>query len=208
MNNPTGANLDAVYGAAGADEIAAVYDAWADSYDSEMAAVGYRHPSVCLAMVARHLPKGAGPVLDAGAGTGILGEWLPIIGHPQVEAIDISPGMLKVAQAKGVYAKLHQADLRGPLPFVDGYFAAVVSAGVFTTGHVGAEALDEILRIVRPGGLAVLSVKDTVWDAGFRARIEALVQEKRVEVRDTTPPYISMPGQPGTGPGRCVVLAI
>ncbi len=208
MTDTMGSKLDAVYSASGAADIARVYDAWAEGYEAEMAAVGYRHPSICLAMLARHLPKGAGPVLDAGSGTGLVGQWLAIIGYPQAEAIDISPGMLKVAEAKGVYARLHHADLRGRLPFEDGHFAAVVSAGVFTTGHVGAEALDEILRILRPGGLAVLTVKDAVWEGGFRARVEELAGAGRLTLHDETPPYVSMPGQPGTEPGRCVVLAV
>ena len=51
--------------------------------------------------------RGAAPVLDAGAGTGLVGEWLGILGYPEVEALDISEGMLAVARAKGVYRALH-----------------------------------------------------------------------------------------------------
>ena len=111
--------------------------------------------------LARHLPRGAGPVLDAGAGTGLIGEWLEILGFPEAEALDVSEGMLAVAGRKAVYARLHRAALGQPLPFADGAFAAAVSAGVFTTGHVGAEGLDELLRVVRPGGVLVLTVKDS-----------------------------------------------
>ncbi len=208
MTTAAGPKLDAVYTAASSAEIARVYDAWATDYDTEMGRIGYRHPSICLALLARHLPRGEGPVLDAGAGTGILGEWLGIAGYPQAEALDISTGMLAVARAKGVYAALHEADLRAPLPFPDGRFAAVVSGGVFTTGHVGAEALPEILRIIRPGGVAVLTVKDAVWEGGFRDRLGALVAEGRVALREETAPYVSMPGQPGTEPSRGIVLGV
>ena len=207
MTNAT-PNLDAVYGARDPEEIARSYDAWAETYEAEMAAVGYRHPAVCLALVARHLPRGAGPILDAGAGTGLVGEWLAIIGYPLAEALDISPGMLRAAGAKGVYAALHKAALGGPLPFADGYFAGVVSAGVFTTGHVGAEALDELLRITRPGGVMVLTVKDAVWTGGFATRLAELEAAGRLRLLEETPPYVSMPGQPGTEPGRGVVLAV
>lgn len=207
MTDDTGANLDAVYGARGAAEIARVYDTWAEGYEREMAGVGYRHPQICLALLARHLPRGAEPILDAGAGTGLVGEGLAILGYPRAEALDISPGMLRVARTKGVYSALHEADLAGPLPFDDNRFAAVVSAGVFTTGHVGVEALDELLRVTRPGGVVVLSVKDTLWTDGFGERVAALEAAGRLEVRDETSPYVSMPGQAGTSPGRGVVLA-
>jgi predicted TPR repeat methyltransferase len=90
--------LDAVYAAKSVEEIARTYDDWAESYDGEMARVGYRHPAICLALLARHLPRGAGPVLDAGAGTGLIGEWLEILGFPAAEALDVSEGMLAVAR--------------------------------------------------------------------------------------------------------------
>jgi ubiquinone/menaquinone biosynthesis C-methylase UbiE len=156
------------------EDIARVYDAWAESYDQDMSLAGYRHPAISLAILARHVPKSATPLLDAGAGTGLIGEWLAIAGFSHVEALDISAGMLKVAGRKGVYKALHEAALGGTLPFTDNYFAAIISAGVFTSGHVGVEGLDDLLRICRPGGVIVLTVKDKLWQSGFAARIAEL----------------------------------
>ena len=88
------------------------------------------------------------------------------------------------------------------LPFEDARFAGCVCAGVFTTGHVGAEGLDELLRVIRPGGVLVLTVKDKTWDGGFAARVAALEAEGRVARLDATPSYSSMPGRPGNDPSR------
>lgn len=52
--------LGAVYAATSPDEVAAAYDAWAEGYDAEMAAAGYRHPTIGLALLARHLARGRG----------------------------------------------------------------------------------------------------------------------------------------------------
>ena len=196
-------HLGAVYEAKGRAEVAALYDTWSTTYDAEMAAAGYRHPSIALALLARHLPRGVAPLLDAGAGTGLVGDWLGIIGYPHVEALDISEGMLAVAAAKGQYKTLHKLALGGPLPFADGHFAGVISTGVFTTGHVGAEALPELVRITAPGGMLVVTVKMPVWDDGFAAAITA---DARLRVEEQTPPYVSMPGEAGTVPGLCVAL--
>ncbi|MGC1428656.1 MAG: class I SAM-dependent methyltransferase [Albidovulum sp.] len=197
-------HLGAVYNASKPDEIADLYDRWSETYEAEMASAGYRHPTICLALLARHLPRASTPLLDAGAGTGLLGEWLGIAGYPEVEGLDLSAGMLGVARAKGVYTHLHQLALGQPLPFGDGAFAGIVSAGVFTTGHVGPEGLDELVRICRPNGVIVLTVKTTLWHDGFSARIAALADH--ITLIEETQPYVSMPGEVGTIPSIAVVL--
>ncbi len=198
-----GGFLGAVYDATGTDAVAELYDKWATSYDAEMAVAGYRHPAIALALLARHLPKGASPVLDAGAGTGLIGQWLQIMGYPLVEALDISAGMLAVAKAKNCYSAFHVLGLGGPLPFVDGQFAGIVSAGVFTSGHVGVEGLDELIRSCAGGGVIVLTVKGTLWDSGFAEHVAA---DTRVRIAEVTEPYVSMPGEAATTPSLGVVL--
>lgn len=194
-------HLGAVYAAKSTDEIARSYDTWAETYDADMAAAGYRHPAVCLGLLARHLPKGEGPILDAGCGTGLIGDWLPILGWPHAEGLDISEGMIAVAERKGRYQRIHRLALGTTLPFADGSFAAVVSTGVFTTGHVGPEGLDELVRALRPGGVVVITVKQTILDA-FRAHIGHLP----VTLSEETEPYVSMPGEEGTVPAVALVL--
>lgn len=198
--------LGAVYGATLPEEVADLYDRWAETYDAEMAAAGYRHPTICLALLSRHLAPGATPLLDAGAGTGLIGEWLAIMGYPHVEALDISEGMLAQAARKRVYAALHHLALGQPLPFPDSTYAGIVSAGVFTSGHVGVDGLDELIRICRPGGAIVLTVKNTLWDAGFGTRIAELEGKRVVSRAEETRPYVSMPGEAGTVPSRGLVL--
>ena len=200
--------LKAVYAAKAQHEVASAYDEWASTYDSDMAKVGYRHPSICLALIARYLPRGAKPLLDAGAGTGLIGEWLGLIGYPDVEALDISEGMLAVAKSKNVYSGFHKAALGTPLPFADRHFAGVVSTGVFTSGHVGAEGLDELIRATNPGGVIVLTVKDAVWHGGFARRIAELAATAKINILEETAPYVSMPGEDGTTPSRALVFSV
>ncbi|TPJ82772.1 class I SAM-dependent methyltransferase [Mesorhizobium sp. B2-6-2] len=200
--------LSAAYAAKRPEEVAAIYDSWSETYDADMSAAGYRHPTICLALLARHLPRGAEPLLDAGAGTGLIGEWLAITGYPKVEALDISQGMLDKAGAKGVYSALHRLAMGDALPFADGVYAGIVSAGVFTSGHVGIEGLDELIRICRPGGIIVLTVKNTLWQSGFAERIAGLEAQGRLKRVEETAPYASMPGESDTVPSRGLVLRV
>jgi predicted TPR repeat methyltransferase len=203
MSDTHDGHLGAVYDASSPEEIARLYDGWAATYDAEMAMAGYRHPAVGVALIARHVPAGAAPLLDAGVGTGITGGWLGILGYPHVEGLDISEGMLAVARAKGAYAALHRLALGENLPFSDGHFAGIISTGVFTTGHVGAEALPELTRITRRGGVIVLTVKTTLWETDFAAAVDNALGLRLV---DRTEPYVSMPGEPATVPSLAIVL--
>ncbi|MBN9548368.1 MAG: SAM-dependent methyltransferase, partial [Alphaproteobacteria bacterium] len=80
--------------------------------------------------------------------------------------------------------------------------------GVFTFGHVGVEGLGELMRICRPGGIIVLTVKNTLWDAGFAERIAELEARGRISRLEETRPYASMPGETDTVPSRGLVLRV
>jgi len=197
-----GGHLGAVYAGGAPEEVAAGYDAWAATYEADMARAGYRHPAVCLALLARHLPRGAAPLLDAGCGTGLIGEWLGILGYPEADGLDLSEGMLAVAAEKGVYRALHRLALGGPLPFAGGAYAGIVSSGVFTTGHVGAEALGELARVCAAGGVLVVTVKMPLWEEGFARR----AADAGFVLAEATAPYRSMPRDPATIPSLAAVF--
>lgn len=164
------AALDSVYGAGSARELGNAYADWAATYDGETAALGYLLPFLIAAWVARHVPVGDGPLLDAGCGTGLTGPQLVALGYDRIEGLDLSPEMLAIANARGVYADLRQATLGETLPWPDGHFRAFFSTGVFTIGHAPAAGLHDLVRITRKGGHAIFTVRDRVFEAGgFRA---------------------------------------
>ena len=100
---------------------------------------------------ARRVPR-HGRILDAGAGTGIVGELLHDAGFEFLVAMDLSQGMLDEAAGKGVYKEFHRMAMGMPLDFPPRYFDGVISVGVFTVGHAPAGSFDELVRVTRPGG--------------------------------------------------------
>lgn len=165
--------LDRAYSLRGAADARALYDDWASTYDSSF---GQGHGYVAPREVARvflSLQAGDDPVLDIGAGTGLVAENLPGL---IVDGIDISLEMLRQAEAKGLYRNRICADLTRDLPIADATYGGFVSCGTFTHGHVGPEVFPELLRIARPGALFACGVIPPVYDgAGFGSRLALLV---------------------------------
>lgn len=190
MSDEPKAALDAVYAAQTPEELGRAYAGWAADYDRETIELGYCLPFIITGWVARYLATGAGPLLDAGCGTGLSGPYLRALGYEVLEGLDYSQEMLRLAESRNAYATLKQAELGTALPWPDDHFAAFLSAGVFTAGHAPASSLDELVRITRPGGHAVFTVRDILLDdAGFRERFETLASEGRWRAVEESEPF-------------------
>lgn len=188
MNDDTA--LERVYAAGSPAELAGAYAAWATEYDRETIALGYCLPFVITSWVARHLPREAGPLLDAGCGTGLSGPALAALGYGDLVGLDFSGEMLRIAASRKTYRELVQAELGGPLPWADSHFAGFLSTGVFTAGHAPASSLDELVRVTRPGGKAVFTVRDfLVADAGFGAVFDRLERAGRWRLLEESEPF-------------------
>jgi predicted TPR repeat methyltransferase len=192
--------LTRVFSASGRDSLTEAYDQWAESYEADMLAVGYLNPAVAAGHVGRHVGDRGGRILDAGVGTGVMGQIMHVMGYRGLAGVDISEGMLARARARGVYDDLRNRMLGEPLDYADASFAAVVSIGVFTMGHAPAAALDELVRITRPGGHLIMTIATRAWeDGGFRAKLEALESGGRLRLTEVTEPYRPMPLSPTEG---------
>ena len=168
-------NLDAAYALETPEDNRRLYADWAQTYDSNFAAdMDYRLPQL-VALVLAEVFDGPGPVLDVGAGTGLVAQHYPLRAVHRMDALDISPDMLRVAARKGLYRHTIEGDLTGTLDLPDAIYGAVVSSGTFTHGHVGPDALDELLRVARAGAVFVLSVNAQHFEArGFGDKFAAL----------------------------------
>ncbi|TGQ74735.1 class I SAM-dependent methyltransferase [Mesorhizobium sp. M00.F.Ca.ET.186.01.1.1] len=171
------AALESVYAAGTPEALEEAYAAWAATYDSETASLGYLLPFLITAWVARYVPAGEGPLLDAGCGTGLSGPSLKALGYGDIAGLDLSPDMLKIAGSRSAYNDLKEAMLGGPLPWPDGHFRAFFSTGVFTIGHAPASGLHDLVRITKKGGHAIFTVRDQVFErGGFQAVFDELGQ--------------------------------
>lgn len=167
------------YAARTKEDLQRLYADWAETYDADHESIGFIGHRLAAEVLARHLTRrDVAHVLDAGAGTGAAGVALSALGFGDLVAIDLSEAMLERARAKGVYREALVADLSLPVDaFANDSFDAAVLVGVFSYGQAPPESLDEVLRLVRPGGVVVLTMRTDFWDEdamGVRAKVEAL----------------------------------
>ena len=142
-----------VYSSENNRELEERYDEWANEYDNNIEGdFGYVMPRMAAETFARFVNKDA-KVLDAGAGTGLVGVELNRLGYSDIEAMDMSMGMLEEARAKNVYCDFHQMTMGETLGFETDNYDAVIGVGVLTLGHAPAHSLDELVRVTKPGGV-------------------------------------------------------
>ncbi|WP_369779037.1 class I SAM-dependent methyltransferase [Streptomyces sp. R33] len=146
----------------------AFYDELADRYDllyADWDAGIARQGRALDALLTACLGPGPHRVLDNACGIGTQALGLAALGH-RVTGTDLSPPSAaragREAAARGLALSTAAADMRA-LPFRDGSFDAVVCADnalphLLTAGDV-CTALAETLRVLRPGGLLLLSTR-------------------------------------------------
>lgn len=164
------------------NEQRAVYASWAATYEREMIEndlSSYKSvSSVACGLISSDAHKYAAShepclsVLDAGCGTGLLGQRLASeagreFPHLQlaITGADLSCDMLAIAREKDCYKHLCQVDLNDEHPSLvdEKKFDLVVSAGLFLPGHCGPEALGFLVGTLSSGGHAVCTIREGLY---------------------------------------------
>lgn len=176
---PDTPELNDVYSLKTAEQARKLYDNWSATYDDGFAqAHDFLIPAHVRDIFASE--GGSGPILDVGAGTGLVGVELSGIGAGPIDGVDISPEMLAIARSKRVYRALYEGDVRTSLNLSERYMS-LVSSGTFTHGHVGPAALAPLAQLAAPGALCVLSINAKHFDAsGFQPALNALAPQNLV----------------------------
>ena len=170
--------LDRAHSLENEEETKRLYRDWAQTYDKTMVeGLGYLSPLKAAKLLAINVPNKDAQILDVGTGTGLVGKELAKLGYANIDGIDYSAPMLEVARETGIYGKLLEADLNEPLSIKSNSYDALICIGTFTHGHVGADCLDELFRIIKPGGRFITAIRKNYWEpAGFAAKTSHLTK--------------------------------
>lgn len=188
---------DRVLEASSPEELMAAYSEWADNYDGDLLGeMGYVAPMIASKLLQNYLDRKDTRILDAGCGTGIVGELLHQGGYGNIEGLDYSQDMLNKARAKSIYKTLNRGDLTGSLDIEDATYDAIISVGTFTCGHVGPEAFGELIRITKTGGHLCFTVREQAWEEDdYRAKLRNYENNSLWELQELrTADYIQQEG--------------
>lgn len=167
--------LDQAYATSGTDATRALYDAWAASYEGEVAENGYATPGRVASLLAGIVADKSVPVMDFGCGTGRSGLALRLAGFDVIDGADLSPEMLKLARQKALYRALTLVD-PAKAPFEAGTYPVIAAIGVIGAGAAPVETFDTLMTLLPKGGFLALSYNDhTLKDPAFEGRISAWV---------------------------------
>ncbi len=187
-----------VYASRDNRELAERYDQWSQEYESDIVNdFEYLAPQKAAEAFARYVARDA-HILDAGAGTGLVGVILAEMGYGRMVAMDLSEGMLEEARKKQVYEAFHRMVMGETLDYETASFDAVISVGVLTVGHAPASSLDELVRVTRPGGHIVFSLRPDLYETGgFREKQDELAAQRKWQLVERGEEFQPMPkGEP------------
>jgi ubiquinone/menaquinone biosynthesis C-methylase UbiE len=187
----------------GLDATRAYYDEFSKSYERHRRpndANGY-HALVDDLEVELCARYGAGKdVLECGCGTGLILERIKEHARRAV-GIDLSPGMLELARARGL--DVHEGSVT-ELPFPDASFDVTCSFKVLAHVPDIGRALAEMARVTRPGGVLLAefynpwSLRGLVKRLGPAGKISDRTRESAVYTRFDSPRVLPRILPPGT----------
>ena len=81
-----------------------------------------------------------------------------------IVGLDYSLDMLKIAKDKKIYTRLIQESLNKKTSLRSNQFDVVLCTGVLTSGHVGAKAINELIRVTKNKGYLILSIAESIYE--------------------------------------------
>ena len=163
------------------------YQRFASSYDQDFAmGLGYIYPEAVVDAFLELTDLPTGLVCDIGCGTGLVARHLKEkCPNAEIEGVDISVEMLEMAASKSLYKKFYEIDLTGDIAALPNGYAAIISAGTFTHGHLGPEPLHQLIGHCQIGGVFCIGVnKQHYHKHDFAGCFESLIADNVISSPD------------------------
>ena len=166
------------------EKLGSYYDNWASSYEDDMAEVSYSGPQIGGKLLREfqategQKPDLSARIVDAGCGTGLVGVALAEIGYENIDGFDLSESMAQKARKTKTYRQVFGSiDIMNVANTVGlQAYDALLCIGVFTLGHVPPQAMVQLIQLVRPGGLLIVTTRNLYYDeTEFQQVVDELI---------------------------------
>ena len=175
-----------IYKLTTSEELLKYYHDWTkkNKYNQDMINWNYTAPQEAVSVLKKYALNNKCKILDAGCGTGLVGIELKKCGYSNIDGVDFSQNMLDLIP-QDIYKKIEKVDLNKPLKFKTNMYDVVMCVGTFTYGHVKPQALDELIRITKNGGLICFTINEGIYEEyGFDNKIKELTNNKLWNVKE------------------------
>ena len=175
-----------IYKLTTSEELLKYYQDWTkkNKYNQDMVNWKYTAPQETVLVLKKYALNNKYKILDAGCGTGLVGIELKKCGYSDIDGVDFSQDMLDLVP-QDIYKKIEKVDLNKPLKFKANMYDVVMCVGTFTYGHVKPQALDELIRITKNGGLICFTINEGIYEEyGFDNKIKELTNNKLWNVKE------------------------
>ena len=161
-----------------------MYDRWAEVYDQDLNNGNYQQPVRCAKALQKQVSNKDIKILDVGCGTGLSGLALKDTGFRNIDGCDLSQGMLSKAAELEIYDKLYSCNLNEPpIDARDAEYDALTAVGVFSFGHITADAVEELLRVIKTNGTLIIGLNDHYFNEGsLTNKLKALQKKGKLEI--------------------------
>jgi len=184
--------LKGAYNLSTPDDNRKYYEGFAPFYDSVFVKdLGYTYPSVVANLLVENI-KIDGPICDIGCGTGLVAsEIKKKAPNAIIDGVDISKDMIQISREKNIYRNLLELNLEDPLDHLLKNYSAVVSAGTFTHGHLGSDALKRLVSHFESGTKFVIGINfDHYHSKGFEKKFKTLIKSNIIESFESSEVYV------------------
>lgn len=140
------------------DYIRSFFDEFADHFDHTLVnRLAYGVPRRLAEFLRRHHAE-AERVLDLGCGTGLMAVELQRPGLA-IDGVDLSPKMLRLAEARQLYGALHEGEIAQFLRGTDQCWELIVAADVFVYVADLRPVFEGVFERLAPGGRFAFSIE-------------------------------------------------
>ena len=113
--------------------------------------------------------------------------------------------MLKIAKSKNIYRRLICQSLNKKTSLRSNQFDVILCTGVLTSGHVGPNAIKELIRLTKKNGYLILSISEAIFEKlGFKKELERRKNELKTKVISNR--FVATPNNSHSAYSRMYVL--